>query len=224
MRINLDTKAFIILTFLHFITSAQSIKILNLKLDSYSSSTICQNVLQIDTIRYDSTFSCKNDTCVWNYSEKVDSNQFNSGCVYSFRFQLSFDIFDSRNSEIILYGVLTNGMSAMTYHAVIADSTTGDTLTSPGYGKKVNIYIASTSKSFMNIILCAKRVDGSDSTNSFISGNFSTEIKSPVTQIKYISIPNEIQGNFLLNGRCIGLKNKINSGIYISNKRKIIKK
>ncbi len=224
MRINLYIKAFVILTFLHFLTYAQSIKILNLKLDSYSSITNCKKILHVDTIRYDSTFSCKNDTCFWKYSEKLDTIQHDSDCISSFKFQLSFDIYDSKNSEMIIYGTLANGMTGMTYHEVIADSTTGDTLTHPGYGKKVNIYIESKSISFMHINLYAKRVDGSDSAHSFISGNFSRVIKSYITQKKHLSISNEIPGNFLLNGRSIGLKSKKIAGIYISNKSIGLKK
>jgi hypothetical protein len=224
MIINICIKSFVILPFLYFITSAQSIRILNLKLDSYNSIKSCKKVFQIDTIRYDSTFSCKNDTCVWKYSVKLDTIQHDSDCVCSFKFQLSFDIYDSKNSEIRLYGTLANGMSGMTYHEVPVDSTTGDTLTYPGYAKKVNIYIESTIQSFMHINLYAKRVDGSDSAHSFISGNFSTSINSHLIEKKRVSIPNEISGNFLLNGRSIGLKGKKVAGIYISNKSIALKK
>jgi len=155
-----------IFVFFRISSHAQAISAMNVKVDHYSCEQQCQDSIKLDTIKTDSTFSCSVDTCTWSYTEKVETTFVQFGCLYSYQIYLKFDLFDARNSDIIISeGKIANGMSGRTYQEFPVDSIKGDVLTKPGYGRQIAMFVKTSWPSILHVKFMAKRADGSDSAS-----------------------------------------------------------
>jgi hypothetical protein len=179
-----------------FCLNAQSIQVLNCKADSIFSINSFKRTVSFDTINFDSNFTCSIDSCVWHYQTRIDSLVDSALTFRNFRCYLYFDIFDTKNSDLSIRRVTLHkyGQSGFEYPA---DSFSGDTLTRPGYGKHLAIFVNAPINyaDFSFIWLYIYRTDSSDS----LLFTLLSYMPDQPSQIRYIinsyRMPHKIQGS-----------------------------